>query len=60
MATSAGPHTRNQKPGAAYRGSRKRVARLSRFDDLPASFWVVVAIGLLMLAMSAALIYAEL
>ena len=52
-----GPHTRNPLPGIAYRGSRKRTARLSPFDDLPANFWLFVAIALFMLGLSVALVY---
>jgi len=57
MARADGPHTRNSLPGAAYRGSKRRVARLSPLDELPANFWLVVAIAVLMLGLSAALIY---
>jgi hypothetical protein len=44
-------------PGAVYRGSKKRVARLSPFEALPANFWLVVVIALAMLGLSAAIIY---
>jgi len=44
-------------PGAVYRGSKKRVARMSPFEKLPANFWLVVAIAVAMLAMAAAIIY---
>jgi hypothetical protein len=44
-------------PGAVYRGSKKRIARLSTFEELPANFWLVVAIGATMLAITAAIIY---
>ena len=53
---SHGPHTRGAMPGALFRGSKKRVARLSPFEQLPLTFWVVLAIALLMLALSAVLI----
>jgi hypothetical protein len=33
------------------------VARLSPLDELPANFWLVIAIAVLMLGLSAALIY---
>ncbi len=57
MPRADGPHTRNSLAGAVYRGSKKRAARLSAFDDLPANFWLVVAVALLMLGLSAALMY---
>ena len=44
-------------PGAVYRGSRKRVTRLSPCEELPANFWLVVAIAAIMLAITAAVIY---
>ena len=44
-------------PGAVYRGSKKRVARLSPFEQLPIDFWLVVAIAAVMLAITAAIIY---
>jgi len=57
MALAGGPHTRNSMPGAVYRASKKRVARLSPFEELPANFWMVVAIAAVMLAITAAIIY---
>ena len=60
MAAPHGPHTRNAKPGAVYRGSKNRIASFSPFEDLPREFWLFIAVGLLMLGISAALIYAEL
>jgi len=57
MARAGGPHTRNSMPGRVYRGSKGRVARLSPFDELPANFWMIIAIGLFMLGLSAVLIY---
>jgi hypothetical protein len=44
-------------PGAVYRGSKKHVTRLSPFEELPANFWLVVAIAAVMLAITAAIIY---
>jgi hypothetical protein len=57
MARAGGPHTRHSMPGRVYRGSKGRVARLSPFDELPANFWMIIAIGLFMLGLSAVLIY---
>jgi hypothetical protein len=57
MTPAGGPHSRNSMPGAVYRGSKKRVARLSPFEELPANFWLVVAIVATMLAITAAIIY---
>ena len=57
MARADGPHTRNSLPGAGYRGSKRRVARLNPLDELPANFWLFIAIALLMLGLSAVLIY---
>jgi hypothetical protein len=53
-----GPHTRNSRPAVTYRGSKKRVDRLSPFDELPIAFWILVAIAASMLALSCAIIYA--
>ncbi len=58
MPRADGPHTRNQRPAVVYRGSKRRLERLSPFADLPATFWVVLAIGLLMLALCGVLISA--
>jgi hypothetical protein len=44
-------------PGAVYRGSKKRVARLSPFDEQPTTLWLVVAIAAIMLAITAAIVY---
>jgi hypothetical protein len=60
MASPDGPHARNAKPGAVYRGSKKRVAHLAPFEELPANFWFVMAIGVLMFGLSALLIYGSL
>ena len=57
MPRADGPHTRNSLPGVVYRGSKKRAAKLSAFDELPANFWLFIIIALLMLGLSAALIY---
>jgi hypothetical protein len=57
MVRATGPHTRNSLPGSDYRGSRKRIASLSPFDRLPAAFWLFIAVALIMLGMSAAIIY---
>jgi hypothetical protein len=43
-------------PGAAYRGSKKRVAKLSPLDE-PANFWLLIAVALLSLGLSAVIIY---
>ena len=59
MARAAGPHTRNSMPGRAYRGSRKRIASLVPFEDLPITFWLLIAIALLMAGMCAALIVSQ-
>jgi hypothetical protein len=56
MAHADGPHTRNATPGLVFRGSKKRVAKLSRFERLPAEFWLVMAIAAVMLAVCAFLI----
>jgi hypothetical protein len=60
MRQSAGPHTRNALPGAAHRGSRKRVDSLSAFERLPADFWMFVAVAVIMLGMSVFIIYSAL
>ena len=57
MGRDAGPHTRNSLPGSAYRGSKKRVESLSPFDRLPADLWLFIAVALIMLGISAVLIY---
>jgi hypothetical protein len=56
MPRGDGPNTRNQKQATLYRGSKRRVERLSPFAELPATFWIVLAIGLLMLALCGVLI----
>ncbi|HEY3157346.1 MAG TPA: hypothetical protein VGJ78_00180 [Vicinamibacterales bacterium] len=60
MARADGPHTRNQMPASVYRGSKRRLERLSPFDELPSDFWLFLGIALLMLALCAALITREL
>jgi hypothetical protein len=60
MTRAGGPHTRDSMPGRAYRGSRKRIAGLAPFDGLTVTFWVFVAIALLMAGMCAALILDQL
>ena len=57
MERSAGPHTRNAFPGTAHRASRKRVDSLSAFDRLPVDFWMFVAVAVIMLGISVAIIY---
>jgi hypothetical protein len=57
MGRSAGPHTRNALPGTAYRGSRKRVNALTAFERPPADFWMVIAVAVIMLGISVAIIY---
>ena len=57
MAPAGGPHTRNPMPGAIQRGSKKRIASLSAFKELPANLWIIVAIAMAMLGLSAAIIY---
>ena len=47
-----GPHTRNPKPGFIYRGSKKRAAKLSPFDDLTLQFWLVLAVAAVMFALT--------
>jgi hypothetical protein len=39
-------------PGVLYRGSKKRVAKLSPFGLLPLQFWLVVAVAAFMFALS--------
>jgi hypothetical protein len=43
--------------GAVHRGSKKRIATLSPFKELPANLWIIVAIAMAMLGLSAAIIY---
>ncbi len=57
MGRSDGPHTRNAFPGTAHRGSRKRVDSLSAFERLPADFWMFIAVAVIMLGISVAIIY---
>jgi hypothetical protein len=56
MPPAIGPHTRGQKPGFIYRGSKKRVAKLSPFEQLPLQFWLVLAIAVFMFGLSLLLI----
>jgi hypothetical protein len=39
-------------PGVLYRGSKKRAAKLSPFEQLPLQFWLVVAVAAFMCALS--------
>ena len=57
MAPAGGPHSRNSMPGAVYRGSKKRIASLPPFKELPANLWLIVVIAIAMLGLSAAIIY---
>jgi len=57
MGRSAGPHTRNTRPATAYRGSKTRVEGLSPFERLPSDFWLFIAVAVIMLGISAAIIY---
>lgn len=45
------------QPASAYRGSKKRVEGIARFDLLPVDFWLFMVVALLMLGICAALIY---
>ena len=51
MPRAIGPHTRNSKPGFIYRGSKKRAAKLSPFDELQLQFWLVIAFAACMFAL---------
>jgi hypothetical protein len=57
MERFAGPHTRKPRPAAAYRGSRKRVDALSPFETPPVDFWMFIAVAVIMLGISVAIIY---
>jgi hypothetical protein len=57
MGRATGPHTRNALPGTAYRGSKRRVHSLSPFERPPADFWIFIAVALIMLGISVAIIY---
>ena len=57
MSRACGPHTRNQLPGRVYRGSKRRLERLAPFEELPLNFWVILTVGLVMLALCGVLIY---
>ena len=43
--------------GAVYRGSKKRIARLSPFEEPPLNFWLFIAIALVMFGICAVIIY---
>jgi len=60
MRRTDGPHTRNQKPAVVYRGSKRRLERVSPFEELPLNVWVFLTVGLVMLALCGVLIYLEL
>jgi hypothetical protein len=57
MGRADGPHTRNPLPASIFRGSKKRLRRLSATDDMPLDLWLFVAVALTMLAICAAIIY---
>jgi len=52
-----GPHTRNPRAAAAYRGSRKRIERLRPFEEMPLDFWLIIGIAATMLALTVAILY---
>jgi len=60
MPRADGPHTRNPKPAVVYRGSKRRLERVSPFEERPLHFWVFLTVGLVMLALCGVLIYQEL
>jgi hypothetical protein len=55
---AAGPHTRNSMSGRKYRGSNRRLARLSPFEDLPALL-VLIGVALLSLGLCGILMYSQ-
>jgi hypothetical protein len=57
MGRATGPHTRNALPGTAYRGSKKRVRGISLFARPPADFWLFIAVAVIMLGISVAILY---
>jgi hypothetical protein len=60
MPRADGPHTGTQKPAVVYRGSKRRLERVSPFEELPLNFWVFLIVGLVMLALCGVLIFREL
>jgi len=57
MGHAVGPHTRHALPGTPYRGSKKRVESLSPFARVPADVWMFIAVAVIMLGISAAILY---
>jgi hypothetical protein len=57
MGPADGPHTRNALPGTGYRGSKKRVESLSPFDRVPADVWMFIAVAVIMLGVTAIILY---
>jgi hypothetical protein len=57
MPRADGPHTRNQKAAVVYRGSKRRLERVSPFEELTLNFWVFLTVGVVMLALCGVLIY---
>jgi len=56
MPRAYGPQSRNSMPGRDYRGSNRRVVRLSPFSDRP-RLLLILGVALLTLAFCALLMY---
>jgi len=56
MPRAFGPHMRNPVPGRFYRGSNRRLSRLSPYEDLSALL-LVIGVALLSLGLCAMLMY---
>ena len=54
---SIGPHTRNPRAAAVYRGSRKRIERLRPFEEMPLDFWLIIGIAAAMLGLTVMIIW---
>jgi hypothetical protein len=54
-----GPHMRNQRPGRLDRGSRRRLAALTPFTELPPRFWFAAVIVIFLLGLCVVLIWEE-
>lgn len=51
MPAADGPHTLNPNPGRAYRGTRKRLRRITIRNSTPRNFWFLLLLLIAMLVL---------
>jgi len=57
MPRDGGLHQRQIRVGRLYRGSKKRVARISPLTPLPIEVWLILGVALVIAGITVALIY---